>query len=183
MLQIVLAVVLAAAPAAEKKPVPPPPPPPPAAADDGHGHDHDHDHAAKDEKPLDETGKKMVAVSEALAAITHENLAAYRDMVAAARDSKDCAATAKEVSARSKKLETDLVAKKAKADGLRKGLQPREQQESAGMAIIALKDELAKTRAGIEGDSNTVLGFRGKCPKQADEVDKAITAIRKRVVP
>ena len=51
------------------------------------------------------------------------------------------------------------------------------------MAIIRLKDELAKARTGFEDDSNAVLGFRGKCPKQADEVDKAITAIRKRIVP
>jgi hypothetical protein len=36
--------------------------------------------------------------------------------------------------------------------------------------------------AGYEEDSKP-LAYRGKCPKQADEVDKAIAAVRKRITP
>ncbi|MGC4122728.1 MAG: hypothetical protein QM765_50785 [Myxococcales bacterium] len=151
--------------------------------DDGHGHDDGHNHGKQEEKPLDENGKKMVVLSDTLVAFTHENVTAYQEMVALARDFKDCAAAAKDVAARSKKLEAELAARRGKIDEAKKALEPRLQQESAGLALIKLKDELAKVRAGFENDSTIVLAYRGKCPKQADEVDKTIAALRKRMSP
>lgn len=187
---IVFAAAPAPAPAAKADPKPAAKAEPKAetkteakSADDAHGPHEGHHHGQQEEKPLDETGKKVVALSDAMVDLTRQNVTAYNEMVALARDSKDCAATAKDTSARLKKLDADLAARRTKLEELKKGLDSRLQQETAGLALIKLKDELAKARAGFEEDGKVVLSYRGKCPKQADEVDKAIASVRKRVAP
>ena len=167
-----------ASPAAKAEPKPEAKP-----AEDGHAPDDGHGHGKVEEKPLDENGKKMVALSDAMVDLTRQNVTAFDEMVATAGGAKDCAAAAKDIAARNKKLDGDLAARRAKLDELKKGLEPRLQQESAGIAIIKLKDELAKARQGFDEASRAVLTFRGKCPKQGDEVDKTISAVRKRLSP
>lgn len=183
MLTLAFALMLAAAPAAR-------PATPPAAdphAGHGHaGHDHGHDHGPKDEPPLDDKAKAVLALSEKMAAMTRENLAAYAEMLQTARDAREekaCAPAAKAIAARAKKSEAAFAKLRAESDAARKKMEPADQQSAAGRALLVISEELRGFR-GRRSESEASIGaFKGRCPKQGAEVEKAFTALRKKIMP
>ncbi|MBI5547556.1 MAG: hypothetical protein HY901_27045 [Deltaproteobacteria bacterium] len=156
-----------------------------AAHEDGHAH-HDgdgHDHGEKKEEPLDAAAQQVVKLGEAMHALSNENLAAYTDMLKTIQESKDCAASAKDVSGRFKKLESDLAQKRAAMEALKKSMKPENVQSAAGIALARLTDDLKKLRDRTQEHKDVVGAFKGKCPQQGAQVEKAIMQVRKRLVP
>lgn len=184
MLTLAFALMLAAAPAAGKAA------PPPAAdphAGHGHaGHDHGHDHGDKDEPPLDDKAKAVLALSDKMAAMTRENIAAYGDMLKTARDAreeKECAPAAKAIAARAKKNEAEFSRLRAESDAARKKMEPADQQSAAGRALLVLTEDLKGFRSRRSEGEASIGAFKGRCPKQGAEVEKAFVALRKKIMP
>ena len=173
MFELLVALALAAAPApapaAKSEPQKAP------AADT-------HDQAKPEEKPMDEASKKIVKLADGFAAQTRSHIAAYEDLLASLKDlkdPKDCAATAKAVAAKAKKHEADQAKAQAATEELRKPLPQGDQNTAAGNALVKVTPELI-----IWGGYDSTIGaFKGKCPKQGDEVEKLLNAQRKYLSP
>ena len=58
-----------------------------------------------------------------------------------------------------------------------------DQDACAGLDAVQLGNGRFDVGQDLADDEKVVLAFRGKCPKQADEVDKTIAALRKRFSP
>jgi len=174
MLQLVAALVLAAAtpapaPAAQKAAEPAAETnPPPAKAD---------------EKPLDEAGRKVARLAEMFTAQTKDNVATYLELLASLKDPKDCAAVAKAATATSKKHDAEQAKKQAAAEALRKPMPQDDQRAAAGKALVAISADVKKFRESLTDHENAIGVFKGKCPKQGDEVEKIFTGLRKHIAP
>jgi hypothetical protein len=135
---------------------------------------------------MDEASKKIVKLAEGFAAQTRSHIAAYEDLLASLKDlkdPKDCAATAKAVAAKAKKHEADQAKAQAATEELRKPLPQGDQNTAAGNALVKVTPELKKFRDSLSGYDSTIGAFKGKCPKQGDEVEKLLNAQRKYLSP
>jgi len=177
MLQLVAALLFAAAPApATPTKADPAPATKPADAPA--------DAPAKgNEKPLTEAAKKMLALATMFDGMSRDNLATYEDLLKAIADPKDCAASAKAVAERNKKHEADQARMRAEADAFRKPMPQGDQQAAAGQALLAIVNELKAFRAKLPERDAAVAAFKGKCPKEGPAVEKPFTALRKLLVP
>jgi hypothetical protein len=172
MLELVAALVLASAPA--------PAPAPAAEAQKAPAAD-----AKAEEKPLDEASKAIVKLKEMFAAQTRGHIAAYEDMLPAlaVKDPKECASVAKAVAAKAKKHEADQAKAQAATEAVRKPMPQADQNTAAGGALTSLTPELKKFRDKLPDHESAIGVFKGKCPKQAEEVEKLFLAQRKFVSP